>query len=70
MNKKWVVVHDGWDEVCGFYRTYYVRPGYFSDKEWEKMSWIRAKLIARQYAKSTTLSSDKYFAKRAEEGET
>lgn len=62
---KWVVVHDGWDG--GFFRTYYVSPGYFSSRAWKKMSWIRAKLIAREYTKSTTFPSDKYFVKRAEE---
>ena len=66
---KWVVVHDGWHEghYEGYFRTYYVRPGYFSDRECKKMSWIRAKLIAREYPKSTTFSSDRYFVKRAEE---
>lgn len=71
MTKKWVVVHDGWDEACGFYRTFFVRRGYFSDKpsEAKKLSWVMAKLIARKYARSTFSSRDKYFAKRAEEGE-
>lgn len=63
---KWVVVHDGWDEYVGYYRTFYVRPGYFSDKEAKKLSWLKAKLIARKYARGNTYRSDKYFVKRIE----
>lgn len=63
---KWIVVHDGWDECVGYYRTFYVRPGYFSDKEAKKLSWLKAKLIARKCAQNNTYRSDKYFVKRAE----
>ena len=63
---RWVVVHDGWDEYVGYYRTFYVRPGYFSDKEAKKLSWLKAKLIARTCTMRSTNRSDKYFVKRIE----
>ena len=63
---RWVVAHDGWDWSCGFYRTYYIRPGYFSNdiNEAKKLSWIGAKLLAKKYATSATDTSDKYFVIR------
>lgn len=61
--KRWLVSHGGCDERYGYYRTYFVNPGYFnSDKSKAKrFSWLGAYLLARKYNNSAVLG-DKYYA--------
>jgi hypothetical protein len=61
---KWLIVHDGWDNYIGPYRTFYVNKGYYSDdkNKAKRFSWFRAMMEVKRIKRGCPCAyEDKYF---------